>query len=206
LIPLSPTASSAPKDVAKVVYVTGAPAAGKSSTVNLLVEQMPDILRWEYGARLTELLQARSAGIASQQDLRERSAQVVTPADIKALDDSLLRFVEENRGRRPVIIDSHPVTSEEYGYRITAFSLAQIQRLAPDEIWVFVANPSETRRRIENDAGGRPLVSDEEARLHTALQASVAATYGILSGTVVYLFDTAVSRETLIAQLRKRLT
>jgi adenylate kinase len=194
------------RNVGKIVYVTGAPAAGKSSTVRLLAEQMPDVLVWEYGARLTEFLQARSAGVASQQDLREQSAQVATPADINALDDSLLRFVEENRGGRTVIIDSHPVTKEEYGYRITAFSLAQIQRLAPDEIWVFVASPSETRRRIENDAGGRPLVSDEEARLHTALQASVAATYGILSRAVVYVFDTAVSPETLTAQLRKRLT
>jgi adenylate kinase len=193
------------RNVGKIVYVTGAPAAGKSSTVRLLAEQMPDVLVWEYGARLTEFLQARSAGVASQQDLREQSDQVATPADINALDDSLLRFVEENRGGRTVIIDSHPVTKEEYGYRITAFSLAQIQRLAPDEIWVFVASPSETRR-IENDAGGRPLVSDEEARLHTALQASVAATYGILSRAVVYVFDTAVSPETLTAQLRKRLT
>jgi adenylate kinase len=190
----------------KVVYVTGAPAAGKSSTPRLLTEQVPGILHWEYGARLTELLQARSSEIKTQGDVRARSAGVVTPADIAHLDDRLLAFVDENRGRRPVLIDSHPVTKEEYGYRVTAFSLAQIQRLAPDEIWVFMANPEETRRRIESDAGGRPQVSLENARFHTTLQASIAAAYGVLSNATVYVFDTTNSREQLIERLRKRLS
>lgn len=189
----------------KVVYLTGAPAAGKSSTLRLLTEQVPDIVVWEYGARLTELLQARSSEIKSQDEVRANSAKVVTPADIAELDQRLLAFVEQNRGRRPVIVDSHPVTKERYGYRITAFSLAQIQRLAPDEIWVFIASPTETLRRIESDAGGRPQVSEEEARFHTALQASVAATYGVLSNADVYAFETAGSREKLIEHLRERL-
>jgi adenylate kinase len=190
----------------KVVYVTGAPAAGKSSTLHLLTGQVPGILHWEYGAHLTELLRARSSDVKSQQDLRAKSAAVVTPADIAHLDDRLLAFVEENRGLRPVLIDSHPVTKEKYGYRVTAFSLAQIQRLAPDEIWVFMASPEETRRRIEGDAGGRPEISLEEARFHATLQASIAAAYGVLSDATVYLFDTTVPREQLIDQLRTRVS
>jgi adenylate kinase len=192
--------------MSKIVYVTGAPAAGKSSTLRLLTEQVPNLLHWEYRARLTELLQARTADIKTQDDVRARSSDVVTPADIALLDDRLLAFVEENRSQRPVLIDSHPVTREQYGYRVTAFSLAQIQRLAPDEIWVFVANPNETRRRIERDAGGRPEVSVEDARFHTALQASIAAAYGVLSNATVYLFDTAGPREQLLDQLKKRLS
>jgi adenylate kinase len=191
--------------VPKVVYVTGAPAAGKSSTLRLLAEVVPEILVWEYGARLTEFLQDKSSEIKTQSQVRTNSAKVVTPADVAELDEHLLAFVDQNRGRQPVIVDSHPVTKERYGYRITAFSLAQIQRLAPDEIWVFIASPTETRRRIESDAAGRPQVSEEDARFHTALQASVAATYGVLSNAAVYVFETAGPRENLIEQLRKRL-
>ena len=76
---------------------------------------------------------------------------------------------------------------------------------APDEIWVLFATPGETRRRIGNDSGGRPLITEEEARLHTALQASVAATYGIISAAPVYLFDTDLPREELITRLKGRL-
>lgn len=189
----------------KVVYLTGAPASGKSSTTRLLAEQVPELLVWEYGARLTEHVIAKSKHVMRQDDLRARSAGVVTPEHVAEVDRALLAFVEQHRGRRPVLIDSHAVTKEAYGFRITPFSLEQFGRLSPDEIWVLYASPGETRRRIEADAGGRPMVSEEEARTHSALQASVAATYGMSLGRPVYLFDTAAPRCELVAQLAGRL-
>jgi adenylate kinase len=190
----------------KVIYLTGAPAAGKSSTTRMLAERVPGLLVWEYGARLTEHVMVKSADVSSQDDLRARSAGVVMPEDVVEVDRALLAFVEGNRAGRHVLIDSHPVTKETYGYRITPFSLEQFARLAPDEIWVLYASPEETRRRIAADDGGRPMVSEEEARTHTALQASVAATYGMAVGRPVYLFDTVVPRDELVARLVGRLS
>lgn len=189
----------------KVIYLTGAPASGKSSTTRMLTGRVPGLQVWEYGARLTEHVRRRVDGVASQDDLRTRSAGIVTPADVDEVDDALIAFVDGLRGRQHVLIDSHPVTKEEYGYRITPFSLARLAQLAPDEIWVLYADPEETRRRIAADAGGRPMVTIEEARTHTALQSSVAATYGMSLGRPVYLFDTAVPREELVARLAARL-
>lgn len=191
--------------MSKVIYLTGAPASGKSSTTRMLAERVPGLQVWEYGARLTEHVQARNDGLASQDELRTRSAGVVTPSDVDEVDDALIAFVEGNRGRSDVLIDSHPVTKEEYGYRITPFSLARFADLAPDEIWVLYASPEETRRRIAEDSGGRPMVTVEEARMHTALQSSVAATYGMSLGRPVYLFDTAAERDVLVDRLAARL-
>lgn len=190
----------------KVIYVTGAPAAGKSSATRMLAERLPALLIWEYGARLAEKVMAKSANASGQSDLRARSAGVVTPEDVAGLDQGLLAFVEGNRAERHLLIDSHPVTKESYGYRITPFSLEQFIRLRPDEIWVLYASAEETRRRIAADDGGRPMVSEEEARMHTMLQASVAATYGMAVGRPVYLFDTAVPRDELVARLAGRLS
>lgn len=189
----------------KVIYLTGAPASGKSSTTRLLAERMPDLLIWEYGARLTAHVMAGSADVSSQDDLRARSAGVVTPGDVDEVDGALIAFVAGHRAHHPVIIDSHPVTKEAYGYRITPFSLERFALLAPDEIWVLYAGPDETRRRIGADDGGRPMVTEEEARTHTALQASVAATYGMSLGRPVYLFDTAAQRDELVDRLVERL-
>jgi adenylate kinase len=147
----------------KVIYVTGAPAAGKSSMTALLAERVSDMVIWEYGSRLTEHIMARSAGVENQDDLRTRSAGVVSPKDVAEVDQALLDFVEANRAGRHVVIDSHPVTKEAYGYRVTPFSLDQFGRLAPDEIWVLYTSPVETRRRISADSGGRPMVTEEEA-------------------------------------------
>lgn len=190
----------------KVTYLTGAPAAGKSSTTRMLSDRVPGLLVWEYGARLTQHVMRKSTVISNQDDLRAISAGVVTPEDVVEVDRALLAFVADNRTERHVIIDSHPVTKEAHGYRITPFSLEQFARLAPDEIWVLYASPQETLRRITLDNGGRPLVTEEEARTHTALQASVAATYGMAVGRPVYLFDTASSRDELVARLVGRLS
>ncbi len=160
---------------------------------------------WEYGARLTEHVNGRVGSRLTQDDLRTRSAGVVTPQDVEDVDHALIAFVAEHRSSRHVLIDSHPVTKEAYGYRITPFSLARFADLAPDEIWVLFASPEETRRRIDADDGGRPRVTEEEARMHTAMQASVAATYGMSLGRPVYLFDTAAPRDELVARLADRL-
>lgn len=189
----------------KVVYLTGAPASGKSSTTRLLSELVPNLLIWEYGAKLTEHIKRRVEGVITQNDLRAQSAGVISPGDVEEVDHALIAFVAENRASQNILIDSHPVTKEAYGYRITPFSLERFGQLAPDEIWVLFASPSETQRRIAADNGGRPMVSEEEARTHTALQASVAATYGMSLGRPVYFFDTAGSRDEVVGRLAERL-
>lgn len=190
----------------KVIYLTGAPAAGKSSTTKLLMSRATDILVWEYGSRLTDYCKHKYPGISSQTQIRTQSAQLITSGDIEALDQELLAFVDKNRLENHIIIDSHAVTKEESGYRITPFSLSQFAALSPDEIWVLYASPEETRRRIAENSGGRPLVTEEEARMHTMLQASVAATYSMSIRCPVYLFDTASPRDALVERLAERLS
>lgn len=189
----------------KVIYLTGAPAAGKSSTTRMLLGRVPGVEVWEYGARLTEHVRARDAGVTSQDDLRSRSAGLITPEDVAEVDAALLSYVRGRRGDHHIIIDSHAVTKEVFGFRITPFSLAQFADLAPDEIWVLFAGPEQTRDRIRREAGGRPLVSEEEARMHTMLQASVAATYGMSLRCPVYMFDTGAGQAELVERFAERL-
>lgn len=189
----------------KVVYVTGAPAAGKSSTLQMLERSSPGLLVWEYGARLTEHIDSKVKDRIEQEALRERSAGLVTVEDVAEVDRALLKFVQEHRHDRNILIDSHPVTKETYGFRITAFSLQQMAELSPNEIWVLYASADETRRRIDADSGGRPMVTHDEAQMHTIMQASVATTYGMAAGCPVYMFDTAGPREDLVARLTARL-
>jgi adenylate kinase len=130
---------------------------------------------------------------------------VVTPTDIDALDDLLLGWIKKRRGAQHLLIDSHPVTKEQYGFRVTAFSLDRFKSLQPSEIWLFYASPEVTVDRISRAPSGRPEITLEEARMHTATQASMAMTYGIIAGCPVYMFDTDVDRATLLERLRGRL-
>jgi adenylate kinase len=189
----------------KVIYMTGAPVSGKSSTLKMLQEANPSIYRFEYGAELTKYIQERDASLTSQEELRARSAGVVRPEDVDTLDEKLLDIVDDLRGSRPVIIDSHPVTKEGYGYRITAFSQEKVRRLRPDEIWFLYTAPDIARNRIGAKPDGRPMITEEEARMHTAAQAAVASTYGIMTGAPVYLFDTDREQASLVQDLLRRL-
>lgn len=189
----------------KVVYVTGTPAAGKSTTTGLLAAMVPGIERWEYGARLTDHLRREGTDLADQDQLRRESSKVALARTIRELDRRLLEFVEDQRGRAHVLIDSHPVTKEDHGFRVTAFSQSDFVRLRPDEIWVLYTSPEITVSHIRDDPGGRPAISVETARLHTFLQASVAMNYGIVAGCPVHLFDTDRDRDALVQELAGRL-
>lgn len=126
-----------------------------------------------------------------QEDLRRRSAGLVTPEDVAAVDRQLVELASEARARTHLVIDSHPVTKENYGFRVTPYALDDFARLAPTQIWVLYADPETTMRRIGDDPRGRPAVTAAEAAMHTHLQASVAATYGMRLGLPVHLFDTS---------------
>ncbi len=189
----------------KLVYVTGAPASGKTSTMALLRERIPAVKLWEYGARLTEFLRSRGEALQDQEDLRRRSGGVVRPSDIEVLDKELLRWAAESRSSFHTVVDSHPVTKEEYGFRSTAFSAERLKLLHPDEIWLFYVAPEVTLERISENAAGRPSITIEEARMHSEAQVCVACTYGIIAGCPVYMFDTGANQSELVDRLAARL-
>lgn len=189
----------------KTVYVTGAPAAGKSSTMRLLERRVHGIQVWEYGERLTRYIQEKGEALTDQTELRERSARVARPEDIAALDEQLITWTWATRQSAHAIIDSHPVTKEAYGFRVTAFSEEKIKQLRPDEIWLLYASPEVTIERIRKKADGRPIITTEEARMHTSSQAAVATTYGIMCGCPAYMIDTDRDQVDLVNMLAGRL-
>ena len=188
----------------KTIYLTGAPAAGKSTLTKTIQDSLPELEIWEYGARLTQYLSELHNISLTQDELRSSSATIVTPADIQAVDGLLQDWVEGNRRSKHLLIDSHPVTKESYGFRITAFKMVEIERLAPDELWMFYVPPEIAIQRIEHDNAGRPQIDIEQSRMHTMLQASVISNYAIGIGRPVYMFDSNVPRDVLASALLKR--
>lgn len=189
----------------QVLYLTGAPAAGKSSATRLLRDMLTSVSVFEYGERLTALISERCGGLAQDQ-LREHSAQIVTHDDIRELDRRLIAFVETARQEGPVVIDSHAVTKESYGFRVTPYSLSELALVRPSAIGVLYTPPETTLRRIASDPGGRPMVTTWEADFHTQLQAGVAVTYAIGLGVPLYFIDSSATREKVAQKLLDILT
>lgn len=194
----------------EVIYLTGAPAAGKSTLARALAERLRPLAVFEYGARLTAYVTERSGRALTQEELRGAPSAFATAEDVQAVDRLLLQFVADERERSPVLIDTHAVTKEPYGFRITAYSLADIAALRPTMIIVLYTAPEVALARIGQEAGGRPPITPWEAGFHTSLQASVAVAYATALGVPVYLLDgdrpTAALAEELAARVARRRT
>ena len=117
---------------------------------------------------------------------------------------SLLKSIRHRRLSSHVIIDSHAVTKETYGFRVTPFSLRQLDKIAPTLIVVLYSEPSLLIKRITRKPQGRPLPTQYEAAFHNDLQANVALGYGIHLGIPVYFFDADRETDELAAQLARR--
>jgi adenylate kinase len=108
----------------EVVYLTGAPAAGKSTTAKLLAQRVAPLEVFEFGERLTAYLAEKTGSSVVQEEVRRQSASLVTPDDVRAVDSLLLAFVAEARSRTHIVIDSHPVTKgHQRGLRVPSDSL-----------------------------------------------------------------------------------
>ena len=188
----------------KVVYLTGAPGSGKTTALDGLLSRMSNVAGWRYSERLAEHIQQRSGAIVEHDTLRRVSAALVSPDDISAVDDSLVEFVGLSHGSRHVVIDSHPVTKEAYGFRCTPFTVDRLMSLGLDEIWLTYLDPETTLLRLDADRTGRQAINREEAAMHSSLQASLAIQYGVLAGCPVYFFNTSAPVEEVIDHMQKR--
>lgn len=188
----------------RVLYLTGAPASGKSSVTEALAGLVAPLEVFEYGERLTRYLADRGDRSLTQQRLRRHSAALARPDDIRAVDRLLLKFVAKKRSRSHVVIDTHAVTKERYGFRVTSYSLRRFSSLNPDAICVLYTSPDVSVERIRRGPGGRPQVTEWEAGFHSALQASVAVTYGMSVGVPVYFVDSSRPIRRVAAEVARR--
>jgi adenylate kinase len=181
------------QDSFEVVYLTGSPATGKSSLTQYLQQQVRPLTVFAYSKLLADHIAQRQT--ASVNQLRERSSLLVTREDVATVDAELINAVQFTRRTSHVIIDSHAVTKEKYGFRVTPFSIEKLRLLNPTMIVDLFADSSVVLDRIRHNSQGRPTISSCEADLHTHLQATVALTYAIELNVPIYFVDSSGSVE-----------
>lgn len=173
----------------KVIYLTGAPATGKSTLTQHLTEYIPNTHIFTYSKELLDFIRKRDEGVKSQDDLRRESARIITRDDVKEVDKQLLELTKTQRNNKNIIIDSHAVTIENFGFRVTPFSKSQLIDLAPEIIVCLYANASVIGHRIKNNSAGRPLPSIDSLNFHMMLQAQMATQYAFEIGASIYFLD-----------------
>lgn len=183
----------------KLIYLTGAPATGKSTLTKNLSKRLPGTSIFTYSKELLSYVKGHQGSALSQDDLRRESSRVITHNDVRKVDEQLLILANSCRGNRNLVIDSHPVTIEKYGFRVTPFEKDQLKLLAPNVIVCLYAKAEIIVNRISKNAAGRPLPTLFEIDMHTQLQCQVANIYAIETGASLYFLDAANAPEVLLA-------
>lgn len=186
----------------KVVYVTGAPATGKSTLCEALAVN-PSIQLFCYSQRLRDHVNRQAGAGLGEVAIRRESARAVTSQHVAEVDALLQQEADACRDTDKILlIDSHPVTKESYGFRVTPFTLERLLDLKIDRLVCLYADPAVPAERIRSDPQGRPLPSPYELALHVQLQASLVSTYSLLGGQACHLFDSGVPRPELIQNVK----
>jgi len=94
------------------------------------------------------------------------------------------------RDETNILIDSHAVTKESFGFRVTPYSANQVTRIDFDVVIVLVGDPGILSSRIEGNPQGRPAVTEFDAGFQVQLQAAIASFYAITCGRPCFVIDT----------------
>lgn len=183
----------------KVILLTGVPASGKSTISSEIKKLFQPIKTIDYGAVLLDYLR-KSREDLTYENMRYESSGVIKKEDVRKVDEHLISKIQSIRKSTNVIIDSHAVTKEHYGYRVTPFDLIQLNQLSLDAVIVLNTEIAKICIRIEKKPGGRQVVSKQQIKRHMRLIDSQAITYGIIGKCPIYFIEDQNKRGTVIKQ------
>lgn len=171
----------------RVIYLTGAPASGKTTLSERIADRLPGIQLFKFGRELADYLSKREA--VSPDALRSGTDSIVTPQDVIEINRLAADFAAQHRNAHHVIIDTHALTREAFGFRMTPIGADLVRELNPDVLVTLVCPPGVLAERVKKDAKGRPPLSDWQLSLQTELQNVIPTTYAILCDRPAYFFE-----------------
>lgn len=175
----------------KVIMLTGAAGTGKSTLARECSARIRPLHKVDFGQLLLERIQKTRPDVTYDQ-LRSQSSVIITEQDVRETDAALIRSFPALRTQTHILMDSHAVNREQYGYRVTHYSFDNLRRIAFDAVIITYCDPDIWIERRAKDPQGRPNLSRFEVQHFMALQEAVGVQYAITCGCPCYLLDTGM--------------
>jgi adenylate kinase len=172
----------------KVLLVTGLPASGKTTLVQLLEKKVHPIRHVNFGRLILEVRQ-HTDPTATHDQLRASPTTTASVDYIQQARELLLQVVRNERDATNIVIDSHAVSADDYGFRVTPDSHSFLQELRLDAILILQVDYQELYSRLNKDKSGRRQVSLSRLQSYQSLQDSVAIAYSVVTGCPVFAID-----------------
>lgn len=169
--------------------LTGAPGVGKSTIASMLQRRWPR--RFEvvpFGRLLYTACKSRMNQDFTYEEFKKSSASYVTQPDIIAASGRLQYMIRHQRNSRWLIVDSHAVAREQYGYRATPDDPVTLKKFAYSYIIQLTADPKVIAQRVVSEPARVQLTSGQVGSLQL-IQMSISIYYAGTLGCPLHLVD-----------------
>jgi adenylate kinase len=184
-----------------VVFITGVAAVGKTSVAREL-ERRGLGRRLSIGELVLDQARRLQPGLTHDQLRQEPDLYAPLPVVGSAIGE-LCRLVEKERGFQTLIVESHAVTAESYGSRVTVFSHEDLRRLAFDVIVLLECGESTIASRWRRRSIVMPVPTN--LRIMIDMQRAVGVAYAAAVGCPLYAVAAEASVESVATQIEKLL-
>ncbi|HZR82560.1 MAG TPA: AAA family ATPase [Candidatus Binatia bacterium] len=178
------------------VLLTGVPGVGKSSVARWLEERCDARYRWvPFGELIRQALNELAGSRVEEAQLRREPTSLVTEAVLEHATRQLVAMCASSARRVVVIVDSHAVSQDQFGFRSTPDGPSYFKALRYDAIVQLVLPGQEILDRTPVGTGGRQARSGVDLDFHSSLQLMVSTFYAAMSECPLFVVsaDGAVS-------------
>lgn len=184
----------------KVLLLTGVPAVGKTTLARKVASAISPVRCITFGEMIFEIKQ-RTRPNSTYEEMRRSPTKEADVSLIEIATTALIERISQLRSSVNIIIDSHAVVKDDYGFRVTPDSYTTLQKLSLDAILVLHAKHEDIANRINQNSQGRRLATLDEIATHEALQDSVSVAYSVSTGCPVFIIMASQSLETTFEKL-----
>jgi adenylate kinase len=180
----------------ETILLTGTAAVGKS-TLSRNVGKASNFKSFEYGDELFKQAAKKHPEI-TYSETRSHPDIVISDEDVRNTDEALQLFIQEYRNEFHVVIDSHAVSKEDYGFRSEPFAFGKLQRANFSRIVCLYCEPTIIVDRTKHNPEGRPFLTTQEAEVYQNFQNSVAIAYSTILGVPIHFINSNASPDEVV--------
>jgi adenylate kinase len=130
---------------------------------------------------------------------------LISQKDITEIDMLILQQLRKMAPTQNVIIESHAVNKDNYGFKINPFNTKMLSLISPDLLlMLYTSNPEDVYKRLLENDSGQEWKSPDDVYYCQMFQSMLALQYSILQGKELRFLDVSNGIDRIAEWIQKK--